>query len=192
MANWIVETDRAHPLDLVIANAGISAGSGGAGESDAQTRAIFATNVDGVLNTVLPAIPLMGARRRGHIAVMSSLAGFRGLPSAPAYSASKATVRVWGEALRGQLAADRIGVSVICPGYVRTPMTSGNRFPMPLLMDAARAARIIRNGLDRQRARIAFPFPLYCVVQLLQALPPAWTDRIVARLPRKLATIDQL
>ncbi|MBM3601795.1 MAG: SDR family NAD(P)-dependent oxidoreductase [Alphaproteobacteria bacterium] len=185
MAAWIAHADARAALDLVIANAGISAGAGGRGESPEQTRRIFATNVDGALNTVLPAIPLMQARGRGQIAIMSSIAGFRGLPGAPAYSASKAVVRIWGEGLRGQLARDGIGVSVICPGYVRTPMTAANRFPMPFLMDADRAARIIRRGLERNRARIAFPLPMYWAVLLLQALPPGWTDRLLARLPAK-------
>ena len=92
---------------------------------------------------------------------MSSLAGFCGLPSAPAYCASKAAVRVWGEGLRGRLGRQGIAVSVICPGFVRTPMTAGNRFPMPLIMTPERAAAIIRRGLVRRRARIAFPLPLY-------------------------------
>lgn len=190
MADWIAQVDAANPLDLVIANAGISAGTGGGpgvegGEPPDQAARIFSTNVDGVRHTALPAIAAMQTRGRGQIAIMSSLAGFRGLPGAPAYSASKAAVRVWGEALRGQLARSGIAVSVICPGYIRTPMTDANRFPMPFLMDAERAARIIRRGLARNRARIAFPWPLYAAVWLLQALPPGWTDGLLARLPAK-------
>jgi short-subunit dehydrogenase len=185
MAAWIAETDRADPLDLVIANAGISAGTGGTSEPAEQAARIFAINVDGVRHTVLPAIAAMQARGRGQIAIMSSLSGFRGMPGAPAYSASKAAVRVWGEALRAGLAHHGIGLSVICPGYVRSAITAANRFPMPLLMDADRAARIIRRGLDRNRARIAFPWPLYWIVWLLQAVPPGWTDGLVARLPAK-------
>ncbi len=84
MARWVEGTDDDHPLDLVIANAGISAGTGGQGEDEEQTRAIFAVNVEGVVNTVLPVIPRMRARAYGQIAVMSSVAGLRGLPGAPA------------------------------------------------------------------------------------------------------------
>ncbi|RMD62706.1 MAG: SDR family NAD(P)-dependent oxidoreductase [Alphaproteobacteria bacterium] len=185
MADWIARVDVAAPLDLVIANAGISAGTGGGGENEDQVRRIFAVNVDGVLNTVLPALPRLRARRRGQIAIMASLAAFRGFPGAPAYCASKAAVRVWGEALRGTLHRDGIGVSVICPGYIRTPMTAVNDFPMPFLMEPDRAAAIIVRGLARNRARIAFPRPLYAAVWLLAALPPAWSDPLLRRLPEK-------
>ncbi|MCZ6861339.1 MAG: SDR family NAD(P)-dependent oxidoreductase [Alphaproteobacteria bacterium] len=185
MATWIAEVDAAAPLDLAIANAGISAGTGSGGETESQTRRIVATNLDGVFNTVLPAIECMRPRGRGQVAIMSSLAGFRGFPGAPAYCASKAAVRIWGEALRGELHDAGIGVSVICPGYVRSAMTAVNDFPMPLLMDAERAARIIRRGLARNRPRIAFPWRLYAVVRLISALPPAFTDPLLRRLPKK-------
>src|SRR3546814_18811977 len=88
----------------------------------------------------------MRPRRRGQIAIMSSLAAFRGFPGAPAYCASKAAVRIWGEALRGMLGREGIEVSVICPGYVKSRMTAHNDFHMPLLMEAGRAAAIICRG----------------------------------------------
>ena len=187
MADWIARADRAAPLDLVIANAGISGGRGrGHGiESAEQTEAILAVNLGGVLNTVFPAIPLMRARRRGQIAIMGSLAGFRGYPGAPAYAVSKAAVRVWGEALRGALHHDGIAVSVICPGFVKTHLTASNRFPMPMLMQPDRAARIICRGLARRRARIAFPWPMYLAAWLMGVLPPAMTDPLTRRLPDK-------
>ncbi|HEY5598922.1 MAG TPA: SDR family NAD(P)-dependent oxidoreductase [Kiloniellales bacterium] len=185
LAAWIGACDAAAPLDLLIANAGISAGTGGTGEDGAQARRIMAVNVDGVLNSILPVLPSMRARRRGQIAIMSSLAAFRGFPGAPAYCASKAAVRVWGEALRGHVAGDGIAVSVICPGYVKTPMTAVNRFPMPMLMDSDRAARLIRRGLARNRARIAFPWPMYALVRLIAALPPGFIDPLLRTLPEK-------
>lgn len=185
LAAWIAAEDEARPLDLVIANAGISGGTGRGGESEAQARHIFQINVDGVLNTVQPALARMRPRGRGQIALMSSLASFRGFPGAPAYCASKAAVRVWGEALRGELLHEGIGVSVICPGFVASPMTAVNDFRMPFLMPADRAARIIRRGLARNRARIAFPFPTYFSAWLLGGLSPALTDRLLARLPAK-------
>lgn len=185
MADWIARTDDDRPLDLVVANAGISAGTGDGGESEAQARRIFAVNVDGVLNTIHPAIDRMRPRGNGQVAIMSSLASFRGFPGAPAYCGSKAAVRVLGEALRGDLARAGIGVSVICPGYVESPMTAVNRFPMPMLMPADRAARIIRRGLDRNRGRIAFPWPVYATVRLLAALPVSWIDPLLRRLPSK-------
>ena len=181
MGAWILEADEAAPLDLVIANAGISGGGVG-GDAD---RRIFAVNVGGVLNTVLPAIPPMQSRRRGQIAIISSLAGFRGFPDAPAYSASKAAVKSWGEGLRGSLAPDGIGVSVICPGFIRTPMTDANPYPMPFLMSAERAATIVKRRLARNHARIAFPWPMYAMAWLIGALPPLLSDRLVRGLGEK-------
>lgn len=187
LAAWMAAEDRKRPLDLVIANAGISAGTGTFGETARQAEQIFAVNFDGVVNTVQPAAELMRPRRRGQIAIMSSLASFRGFPGAPAYCASKAGVRVWGEALRGMLSRDGIEVSVICPGYVKSPMTDRNDFPMPFLVEAARAAQIIRRGLAAGKSRIVFPRRLYAAVWLLALLPPAWTDGLLARLPEKPA-----
>lgn len=185
IAEWVAACDAAAPLDLVIANAGISAGTGTLGETIEQARSILAVNVDGVVNTVMPAIAPMQRRRSGQIALMSSLASFRGFPGAPAYCASKAAIRVWGESLRGELRADGIGVSVICPGFVISRMTATNQFPMPFLVSPERAARIIRRGLAQNRARIAFPWPSYVGAWLLGALPPALTDPLMRRLPKK-------
>lgn len=185
MREWLHDTDRAAALDLVVANAGVSGGAAGDGESDEQARRIFDANLTGVLNTVHPAISAMRRRGYGQIAVMSSAASFRGFPGAPAYSASKAAVRAYGEALRGSLHRDGIAVSVICPGFVRSRMTDANPFPMPLLMDADKAARIIKRGLARNRARIGFPWPIHFASWLAGALPPALTDPLFRRLPEK-------
>ena len=185
LAGWVEELDRSTPLDLAIANAGISAGSGAGGEDEAQAREIFAVNFQGVVNTVQAALRGMRERSRGQIAIMSSLAAFRGFPGAPAYCASKAAVRIWGEALRGELAADGIRVSVICPGFVKSRMTAVNPFPMPFLMESEAAARTIRRGLALDRGRIAFPLPLVAAIWLLAALPPGLTDFALKRLPEK-------
>jgi len=182
---WVQESDDAAALDLVIANAGISGSDGGAGQGAAATRRIFAVNVDGVVNTVRPALDRMLPRGTGQIAIMSSLAAFRGMPSAPAYCASKAAVRSWGEALRARHAKDGVAVNVICPGFVRSRMTEGNPFPMPLLMDADRAAAIMRRGLARNKARIAFPLRMYWGAWLMGVLPPGLVDRMLSRLPGK-------
>ncbi len=185
MAARINDFDVSHKVDLVIANAGISAGSRDGMENAEQTRRIFTTNVDGVLNTVLPMIPRLKAQGRGQIAIMSSIAGFRGLPGAPAYSGSKAAVKVWGEGLRADLAPFRIGVSVICPGFIATPMTAVNKFRMPFLMQPEKAAQIIRQGLQKNKARIAFPWPMVAAISFATVLPPGWTDRVFARMPKK-------
>ncbi len=185
MAVFAQRAEALAPLALVIANAGISAGTGSGSEPPDQARRILAVNVEGVLNTVEPALALMRPRRRGQLALMASLAAFRGFPGAPAYSASKAFVKVWGEGLRGHLAARGIGVTVICPGFVQSRMTAVNRFRMPLLWTAERAARHIARGLARNRARIAFPFPLYFLVWLVGTLPTWATDRLLRALPEK-------
>lgn len=187
MAAWMTGCDAQKPIDLVIANAGISAGTGGHGESEAQVHAIFSTNVTGVINTVHPLIAAMRARRRGQIAIISSLAGFRGLAGQPAYCASKAAVRVYGEGLRGELAPQGIEVNVVCPGFIATPMTDVNPFPMPFLMGAERAAGIIKKGLACNRARLAFPWQMYLAVRLLSLVPGGLVDYVARRLPKKPA-----
>jgi short-subunit dehydrogenase len=179
MAAWLDEVDRAAPLDLVIANAGTAGQHLPHGPE--RTRAIFAVNVDGVLNTIEPAKTAMLARGHGQLALMSSLASFYGSPNSPAYCSSKAAVRLLGEALRPRLAQGGIVVSVICPGYVETPMTARVRPRTPLALSAERAATIIGRGLARGQARIAFPLAIYFAMRLLATLPPNLAARLTAR-----------
>lgn len=188
---WIFEIDEKYGLDLVVADAGISAGTSKGVESEAQIKEIFSTNIDGVLNTVNPAVKVMikreksGSKFKGQIAIVSSLAGFRGLPPSPAYSASKSCVRVYAEALRGSLAPHGIAVNAICPGYVRTPMTDVNNFAMPFIIEPEKAAKIIRKGLSKNKSRIAFPLPFYFMVWLVTLLSTSITDPLFERLPKK-------
>ncbi len=192
LQRWIDSIDADQPLDLVIANAGISAGSGQSGmaETADQARRIFDVNLAGVLNTVFPVLPRMIGRGRGQVAVMSSLAAFRGIASAPAYCASKAAIRVWGEGLRGALRPHGVRVSVICPGFVESRMTAANSFPMPFLMPAERAARLIRRRLARNRSRITFPWPMAALVWLMASLPAGLTDVLIHRGARKPPATD--
>ena len=187
MAALLSAADARAPFDLVIANAGIAGSTESGFEPEAQLRAITDVNVIGVINTVAPLLPRLIERRRGQIVLVSSLAGFRGMAGAPAYCASKAWDRVYGESLRVELAPHGIGVSVICPGFVRSRMTAPNRFPMPFLMDAALAARIIQRGIAANRCRIAFPWPMTAAVWLLNMLPARLSDLLLIRLPRKNA-----
>jgi|TARA_R110001583_G_scaffold193866_4_gene363411 short-subunit dehydrogenase len=187
MVEYVSKCHSIMPLSLVIANAGISAGSGDDGETPDQARHILATNIDGVLNTIDPAIAVMKQQRRGQIAIMSSQASWRGLPSAPAYCASKAAVRIYGEALRGNLAQDGIKVNVICPGFVKSRITDANTFRMPFLMEAGKAAKIIDRGLIRNKAIIAFPWQMNMATSLLKHLPSALFDRLARKLPKKSA-----
>jgi len=187
MRTWIGQVDADHKLDLVIANAGISGGTGGSmlGESVSQARHIFDVNIIGVLNTIDPVLDSMVARRQGQIAIVSSLAGFRGYPGAPAYSASKGAVRFYGEALRGAVAASGVKVNVICPGFVKTRMTDQNDFSMPMIMERDKAVRIIAEGLKKNRGRIAFPWPMHAAAWFASVLPDALIQKILILLPAK-------
>jgi len=140
------------------------------------------TNLIGVLNTVHPILDAMTSRKRGQIAILSSLAAFRGFPGAPAYCASKAAVRIYGEALRSDLAAHGVEVNVVCPGFIATPMTAVNPFRMPFLMSADRAAQLIKKGLERNMARIAFPLPMYFGIRFLASLPQILLDMLMPKL----------
>jgi short-subunit dehydrogenase len=188
MAGWIAAAGR---LDLVIANAGVSAGTGGDTEPPEQARRIFETNVTGVLNTALPALEAMAAQApgadglRGRIAVIASLAAFVAAPGAPAYCASKAAVQRWAEAMDAAERRRGVRFHAVCPGYIRTPMTAANAFPMPLLMDAEEAARRSLAGIAAGRVRIAYPWPTYVMARLVGALPPGLRARLFARLPAK-------
>ena len=178
---WIEAFDREHPVDLVFANAGIMAGTtpGGEIERADDAAALIETNVGGVLNTVQPLLPPMMARGRGQIAIVGSLAGFIPLPDAPSYSASKSAVLSYGLSLRALLAPRGIRVSVICPGYIETPMTAREVGPHPFKMSAERAAKKIRRGLERDRAVIAFPLLLALATRLNAMLPDRLRQRIV-------------
>lgn len=186
MQNWLEEADKQNPVDLVIANAGISGGAGQDGcESATQARMIFDVNVTGVFNTIEPLIPAMVERQRGQIGLMGSLASFSAWPGAPAYSASKAAVRIYAEALHSMLKDKGIGVSAICPGFIQTPMTAVNDYQMPFMMTAPQAAETIKTGLARNRPRIAFPFPAYLLAGFLGLLPLSLSKRIKSGLPNK-------
>jgi len=179
-AAWLTKFDDAHPVDLVIANAGISIDKDNSSLDDfSRVRQTMAVNVDGVFNTVEPLISRLMARRSGQIAVVSSLASFIGLPYSASYNASKACVRVWGESIRYVLKKHGIGVSVVCPGFVVSRMTASAPFPMPFLMTSARASQIVRRGLERNKARIAFPIGTKAAVWLGSVLPGAWTARLL-------------
>ena len=191
MKQQIEEICRTRVVDIIIACAGVSAGTLGHPETQTQVDTIFKTNVDGTLNTIIPAIPFMMKKACGHIAVVSSMAGLLGLSSAPSYSASKASVKVFGDALRGYLKGSNIKVSVIIPGYVKTPMTDVNNFPMPFMITADKAADIIIKGLAKNKGIIAFPLTSYFILKLMNLLPYRLIDYINSKLPGKPAFDEQ-
>ena len=179
-ASWLTTFDDAHPVDLILANAGISIDKDNSSLDDFSViRQTLDINVGGVLNTVEPLLARLIARKNGQIAVVSSLAGFFGLPYSASYNASKAAVRVWGESIRYVLKKDGIGVSVICPGFVRSRLTETAPFPMPFMMSAEKASVIIRKGLAANRARIAFPLGIKAAVWLGLVLPGRWSARLM-------------
>ena len=189
MKNWIDEIEQSHSIDLVIANAGISGGTSFSMtdqpidfESDVE---IINTNVIGVMNTLHPFIPYMKKRSAGHLAIVSSVASYLALPGAAAYSSSKAAVRFYAEALIGKLKHDNIDVSVICPGFVESGITRANKFPMPFLMSAEKAADIIAKGIARKKNKIEFPLLMVAAIKLVSFLP-FWIKRdIFSQLPEK-------
>jgi len=189
LQSWITDFDQKHPLDLVIANAGISGGSGNLGETENKARAIFDVNVTGVLNTIWPAINVMRLRHQGHIVLVSSIAGMAPLPGAPAYSASKAAVKAYGEALNGALKPEGLTVTTICPGFVESRITAKNTFTMPFLMSAEKAATIIHQGLDRgyarQRISLIFPWPMATITWIISNLPPCVRRWVMLKAPKK-------
>ncbi|SFK04946.1 SDR family NAD(P)-dependent oxidoreductase [Methylocapsa palsarum] len=188
MARWIAARDASQPIDLCIANAGITTGlgPGDIAESPQAVRAILATNLIGVLNTVEPLIGRMCGRGRGQLAFIGSIAGLRGLPYAPAYSATKAAVHAYSESLRGRLEPCGVTVSLIVAGFVKTPLNDSIEAVKPFEITDVEAARIIQAGLDRGRAVIAFPWPLYFAARLSQLLPSRLVDKIMTRFQVKV------
>lgn len=178
---WLTELCASEPIDLLIACNGvnINIGADRAGEPWPDSESLIEVNLLATMATVDAVLPSMRRRQSGQIALLSSLAGYFGLPVTPSYCASKAGIKAYGEALRGWLAPEGIRVSVIMPGYVKSPMCDGMPGPKPFLRFPPAAARTIREGLTRDRARISFPFPLNLGSWLLAVLPAALSLRIV-------------
>lgn len=172
--------------DVVIANAGISIGVDTAERADLDVMArIYATNNLGMAATFHPFINAMVQRGSGRLVGMGSVAGIRGLPGHGAYCASKAAVISYCESLRGELRGSGVRVVTICPGYVDTPLTRQNRYPMPFLMRpedfAERAFRVIASGASYR----VIPWQMGVAAGLLRTLPNAWFDRLLQGRPRK-------
>jgi short-subunit dehydrogenase len=186
---WIGAADDRQPIDLLIANAGITGGRDpqGAFESPDAVRALFEVNYFAAIATVEAVLPAMRARRRGWVALMSSLAGLRGVAGTPTYSASKAALMAWGESMRVSLAADGVGLSVICPGYVETPMSHRVIARKPLKVTAVAAALRIQRGLARRQPVIAFPWILYLGIRMAPLLPSPVVERLIGRFDSRVA-----
>jgi len=173
-------------IDLVIANAGVSSGTATEKrQDDAVFREVFDTNVVGMVNTFRPFVAAMRAQRHGQLAGVASVAGFRGLPGSSAYSASKSAAITYLESLRVELHGSGVKVITLCPGYIDTPMTQRNPYPMPFLLTAPEAARRMARLIERGVRRGVTPWQMALVGSLLRNLPSALYDRAFARAPRK-------
>lgn len=182
LAQTLLNCDRLRPVDLLIANAGIggqSALASATGEPGYVAEQIIATNTLGVINTVTPLLPSLVNCGCGQIVIVSSLAAKIELPSSPAYCASKAAVRAYGLALRRLLLPSGVGVCVVCPGFVATPMSDSLPFRPPFLWTADRAAAYIGSHIGRGRAEIVFPWQLAVAIRVSKLLPTRLVDRFL-------------
>jgi short-subunit dehydrogenase len=181
LKTWLDEFDANHPIELLIANAGVASvlASAEDWEDLARTTQVVETNFYGALHTALPVIERMRVRNAGQIALVASLAALRGTAVSPAYCASKAAIKVWADAVRPLLKRDGIALSVILPGFVKTAMSDNYPADKPLMWPADRAAAYIRRKLAARRPEIAFPFLLYSIMRLAPLLPISLADSIL-------------
>lgn len=184
LMGWLEALDRQLDIDLAIVNAGISShiGPQNEGESWETVSVLLDVNVRAAMAMVTALLPGLRRRGRGQLALVSSLSAYYGLPLTPAYCASKAALKAYGEALRGWLAPEGVAVNVVLPGFVATAMSA--RFPGPkvFVMPPDKAARIIQRGLAKNQARISFPFPLDLGMWWLSVLPPSLSQWILRAL----------
>jgi NAD(P)-dependent dehydrogenase (short-subunit alcohol dehydrogenase family) len=172
--------------DIVIANAGVSIGTLTEKPEDiAVFRRVMDTNVLGLVATFQPFVVPLRSRASGTLVGIASVAGFRGLPGAGAYSASKSAAVAYLESLRVELRASGVAVVTICPGYVRTPMTAVNRYRMPFILDADEAARRFARAIAKKRRLAVIPWQMALVSIVLRCLPGWLYDRLFTRAPRK-------
>jgi len=177
--------------DIVIANAGVSVGTLAEAADDLPAfQRVFQTNVIGMAHTLQPFIAAMKARGSGRLVGIASVAGIRGLPGAGAYSASKAASIAWLESLRGELHGSGVKVVTIAPGYIATPMTAVNSYPMPFILAADEAARRFARAIERGTSYTVIPWQMGVVAKLMRLLPNPVFDAIFARGGRKPRGLD--
>lgn len=174
----LLDLDSQHPIDLIIANAGVTSGPSilGGTEPWQDLQAVARTNFLGTLNTVAPLLDNMIARKSGQIAIVGSLAATGRLPFCPSYSAAKAGIETYGRALRRALKQHDIKVNVVSPGYVETAMSQRIVGSKPFMMTAEKAAEIIYRGLRKNKAHIVFPRRLGWLTALSALLPEPALD----------------
>ncbi len=173
------------PVDLLVANAGVSGMTRPEGFSARNVEDVMWTNFLGPVYAVEAVLPSMLQRGSGHLVAMGSLAGYGGLPKSGAYSASKGALHNFFESLRLDLRGSGVDVTVVTPGYVKTALTAKNDHRMPFLMELDDAVERIARGIERRDALVAFPLPLFSLVWLAQLFPAAIYDRIGSRVGRE-------
>ncbi|MGH8672176.1 MAG: SDR family oxidoreductase [Burkholderiales bacterium] len=172
--------------DIVIANAGIAIGTLTQHAEDIQIfQDIIDTNLLGVVKTFQPFIAPMSAAGHGALVGMSSVASFRGLPGASAYSASKAALNTYMESLRVELRGSGVDVITICPGYIRTPMTAVNPYPMPFIISAQSAARKIIEAIASRKKFAVLPWQMAVTGAALRMMPRSLYALLFAKAPHK-------
>jgi len=192
MCEALLAFDHENPVSLLIVSAGITSGVvlDGAPESVRTSLEVMRVNYDGALYTINPILAAMKDRRRGQIAVIGSLAARPGLPSSPAYSASKVALETYAYALAGSLRGSGVTISVISPGYIESPMTDQIIGPKPFLLEADKAAGIIKKELARKKLIIRFPRALAWSTTLAGLLPPWILFRMLDRLAFQIRPRD--
>jgi short-subunit dehydrogenase len=184
MAAWLTKADRARAVDIVFANAGVggkTALAPAGGESNAAARLIFATNTLGVINTATPMLPRFIERQRGHLVVISSLAGLMGLPHCPVYCGSKAAARIYAEGLRRLMRPHGVKITIINPGFVDTPMSRSLPNAGPQTWSADRAAGAVKSAVTKGKSEFTFPWSLRLAVAATRLLPGRLVDAILAK-----------
>jgi short-subunit dehydrogenase len=182
---------RAGVPDIVIANAGVSVGTLTEAVEDLPAfRRVFDTNVLGMVHTFQPFVASMQQAGTGRLVGIASVAGIRGLPGAGAYSASKAAAMAYLESLRVELRGSGVKVVTLAPGYIATPMTAQNPYPMPFLMPVDRAVQSMANHIERGSRFAVMPWQMSIVAGLLKLLPRPLFDALFARAGRKPRGLD--
>lgn len=177
--------------DIVIANAGVSVGTlTEEAEDIAAFRRVMDVNVAGMMQTFQPFLAAMKARGSGRLVGIASVAGIRGIPGAGAYSASKAAAITYLESLRVELRASGVKVITIAPGYIATPMTAQNPYPMPFILPADRAAERFARAIARNSSYSVIPWQMGMVAKMMRLLPNPLFDALFSRAGRKPRGLD--
>lgn len=169
-------------IDLLIANAGVGSETTALKPDPAEFARIINVNLIGVHNSIAAVLPRMLMRQTGHIAAISSVASYHGMPRMLAYCASKAGVNSLMEGLRVEVASRGITTTTICPAWIRTPLTAQVDMPMENLLDVAVAARLIAAAIERRRTFYAFPRKMVWRLRFLNWLPRSWQDAMIRKL----------